>query len=112
MAKKAKKKVSKKIVKPNLDIEIDVDTETTGQAISLAIAAMVMDKRVFRDSIKDILSNKEEIDSVWDALETIHDRSNRFNKQLKDAMKFMRKNRAQANIQVKALKSLKLAKED
>jgi len=27
-------------------------------------------------------------------------------------MKFMRKNRAQANIQVKALKSLKLAKED
>ncbi|OHB54466.1 MAG: hypothetical protein A2Y07_07125 [Planctomycetes bacterium GWF2_50_10] len=112
MAKKAKKKVSKKAVKPNLDIEIDVDTEPTGQAISLAIAAMVMDRRVFRDAIKDILNNKEEIGSVWEALETIHDRSNKFNKQLKDAMKFMRKNRTQSNIQVKAIKNLKLGKED
>ena len=112
MAKTTKKKVSKKTAKPNVDIEIGVDTEATGLAISLAIAAMVMDRKAFKETIKDILSNKENISSVWEALDAIYDRNNNFNKQIKEAMKFMRTNKAQPNIQLKAIKNLKLAKAD
>jgi hypothetical protein len=112
MAKKVKKKVSKKAATPNLDIQIRVDKEATGLAINLAISAMIMDRTAFKDTVKEILTNEEDIASVWEALDAIYDRTDNFNKQIKEAMKFMRQNRAKANVEVKALKNLKIGKVD
>lgn len=106
MAKKAKKKVSK--AKPKVVIEITVDRIETGEALDLAISAIINDPKSFERKIKDIAKSKEEINLVWEALETIYYRTNDFNKQLKEALKFMKKNKAKDNVEVIALQSLML----